>query len=157
MQKIDNPFAPILKHNEQMNKDLNRFLKAQENDYNIALTEIKLGRKGSHWMWYIFPQIEGLGFSETSKYYAIKNIDEAKKYLNHPILGIRLREISRELLKLKETNAYAIFGSPDDLKLKSSMTLFAQVEELPENIFEKVIDKYYDGCFDKKTLQLLNN
>src|ERR1700742_5004326 len=104
--------------------DLNRFLTAQERDYAIALGEIKSRRKRSHWMWYIFPQIAGLGFSETSKYYAIKDANEAKEFINHPVLGKRLINICNELLKLKTNNANEIFGSPDDLKLNSSMTLF---------------------------------
>ncbi|MBS1761434.1 MAG: DUF1810 family protein, partial [Bacteroidetes bacterium] len=95
-----------------MSDSFNRFLIAQQDDYFTALKEIKLGKKKSHWMWYIFPQIAGLGLSETSKFYAIKNLDEAKEYVNHPILGKRLKEITNELLKLKEENANKIFGSP---------------------------------------------
>jgi uncharacterized protein (DUF1810 family) len=102
--------------------DLNRFLIAQERDYEIALTEMKNGRKRSHWMWYICPQIAGLGFSETSKFYALK--DHAEAYLLHPVLGRGLIEISKALLELEDNHATRIFGSPDDLKLKSSMTLF---------------------------------
>lgn len=131
-----------------MGRDLNRFLKAQEAEYNTALSEIKSGRKKSHWMWYIFPQFKGLGFSETSKYYAIQDMEEAKEYLNHPVLGTRLKAISNELLRLEQTNAHLIFGSPDDLKLKSCMNLFAQVEETDDNIFNKVIDKFYNGNCD---------
>jgi uncharacterized protein (DUF1810 family) len=105
-------------------------------------------------MWYIFPQIQGLGFSEMSKYYSIKNIDEATIYLNHPILGSRLYEISNELLKLTYSNAMIIFGSPDDLKLKSSMTLFSQVEKA-DVTFKLVLDKYFGGSYDERTIQLL--
>ena len=109
-----------------MNKEneLKRFIDAQQTVYGIALSEIKSCRKRSHWMWFIFPQVKGLGFSETSQYYAIKNTREAEDYLNHPVLGSRLVEISTELLKLEESNATLIFGSPDDMKLRSSMTLF---------------------------------
>jgi len=138
-----------------MEQDLNRFIKAQENSYEQALSEIKSGRKSSHWMWYIFPQFKGLGFSETSKYYSIKDLDEAKRYLNHPILGERLKIITNELLALNENNANKVFGSPDDLKLKSSMTLFATINISEENIFNAVLDKYFNGQTDNKTLTLI--
>lgn len=138
-----------------MEQDLNRFIKAQENSYEEALSEIKSGRKRSHWMWYIFPQYKGLGFSETSKYYSIKDLDEARKYLKHPILGERLKLITNELLALNENNANKVFGSPDDLKLKSSMTLFAAIETSEENIFNAVLDKYFNGQTDNKTLTLI--
>ena len=103
--------------------NLTRFLDAQKGDYEIALKEIKKGKKTSHWMWYIFPQINGLGFSDTAKFYAIKNKDEATEYLHHDILGKRLVEISSELLKLNTSNSVEIFGQVDSLKLKSSMVL----------------------------------
>ncbi|MGB4839194.1 MAG: DUF1810 domain-containing protein [Saprospiraceae bacterium] len=138
-----------------MEQDLNRFIKAQENSYEEALSEIKSGRKRSHWMWYIFPQFKGLGFSESSKYYSIKDLDEAKSYLNHPILGERLKLITNELLALNENNANKVFGSPDDLKLKSSMTLFAAINTSEENIFNAVLDKYFNGQTDNKTLTLI--
>src|SRR5437763_17188659 len=101
---------------------LKRFIDAQEKSYAIALSEIKRGRKQSHWMWYIFPQIKGLGFSETSMYYAIEDIEEAEAFFKHPVLSSRLIEISKELLKLESNNAHQILGSPDDIKLHSSMT-----------------------------------
>src|SRR5690606_6710064 len=113
---------------------------------------IRSGRKRSHWMWYIFPQIKGLGFSETSRYYAIQDLEEAKAYLNDPILGFRLREITAELLKLNESDAHKIFGSPDDLKLKSCMTLFAMVNAPEANDFKKVLDKFFNGRTDEITL-----
>ena len=138
-----------------MDQDLIRYIKAQENSFKDALYEIKSGRKRSHWMWYIFPQFEGLGFSETSKYYSIKDLDEAKRYLNHPILGNRLKLITKELLSLNENNANKVFGSPDDLKLKSSMTLFSAIENSEENIFKMVLDKYFNGQSDNKTLTLI--
>ena len=107
-------------------------------------------------MWFIFPQIRGLGFSETSKFYAIKNKSEATEYLNHEILGPRLIEISTELLKLHSFNSVEIFGNTDSLKLKSSMTLFSQLES--ENpVFQKVLDKFFGGRKDEKTIQLLNS
>ena len=138
-----------------MEQDLNRFIKAQENSFEQALSEIKSGRKRSHWMWYIFPQFKGLGFSETSKYYSIKDLDEAKRYLTHPILGERLKLLTNELLALNENNANKIFGNPDDLKLKSSMTLFAAINISEENIFNAVLDKYFNGQTDYKTLTLI--
>ncbi len=137
-----------------MKNDLTRFVEAQERDYQIALTEIKNGRKQSHWMWYIFPQIKGLGLSQTSKYYAINDIEEAKNYLNHPILGSRLIEISNELLKLNTDNALSIFGSPDNLKLESSMTLFSLVEKT-NPVFQLVLDKYFKGEKDGQTMQII--
>lgn len=136
--------------------DLKRFLDAQENDFEIALSEIKTGKKQSHWMWYIFPQIAGLGFSYTSTLYAIKDLAEAEEYLNHPILGKRLIEISEALLEIEDKTAYQIFGSPDDLKLKSSMTLFSALENT-NPVFQKVLDKYYDGAKDQRTLQIIGN
>ena len=134
--------------------NLERFLSAQERSFETALSEIKKGRKQSHWMWYIFPQIQGLGYSETSKFYAIKNLDEAREFLMHPILGERLIRICNELLKLPEHNANKIFGSPDDLKLKSSMTLFASLGG--ESAFDLVLEKFFNGTRDNKTLELIN-
>ena len=134
--------------------DLQRFIDAQESDYANALAEIKKGRKRTHWMWYIFPQILGLGFSEMSKRYAIKDLDEAEAYINHPILGQRLIEICSELLKLQSNDAHEIFGSPDDMKLRSSMTLFAALPDAYP-VFKSVIDKFFNGAMDSATLRLL--
>ncbi|MEO6522767.1 MAG: DUF1810 domain-containing protein [Mucilaginibacter sp.] len=136
--------------NEQ---DLSRFLTAQEKDYDIALAEIRSGRKRSHWMWYIFPQIAGLGLSETSKFYAIKNRAEAEAYLQHPVLGKRLIQISEALLALEDNNATHIFGTPDDLKLKSSMTLFAAIPTA-DPVFGQVLNKFYNGIPDMETQRL---
>ena len=136
------------------NYNLNRFLQAQENTYQTALAEIRNGRKRSHWMWFIFPQVAGLGFSETSQFYAIKSIAEATAYLSHPVLGKRLVEISEALLTIDGKSANQIFGSPDDMKLKSSMTLFAAVSD-KDSVFQKVLEKYFDGQEDSKTLHLL--
>ncbi len=133
---------------------LQRFLSAQQTDYATALAEIKQGRKRSHWMWYIFPQLKGLGFSETSRYYGISGRQEAQAYSNHPVLGNRLVEISTELLRLESSNANAIFGSPDDLKLKSSMTLFAALTNA-EPVFRSVLNQYFNGAADAQTLRLL--
>jgi uncharacterized protein (DUF1810 family) len=136
--------------------DLKRFLKAQESDYAIALSEIKNGRKQSHWMWYIFPQIAGLGFSVTSKFYAIKDLAEAGQYLEHPVLGKRLTEISKELYQIEGKSANQIFGSPDDMKLKSCMTLFCTLKDT-NPVFQEVLDKYFDGKQDLKTIELINH
>ena len=132
--------------------NLNRFLVAQKHSYQNALSEIKNGRKQSHWMWYIFPQIQGLGYSETARFYSIKDLAEAKSYLNDPILGKRLIEISSELLKLNGKSAHQIFGSPDDMKLRSSMTLFANVPNA-DLVFKQVLEKYFIGENDELTLE----
>lgn len=135
-------------------KDLQRFLSAQERDYDVALSEIKAGKKRSHWMWYIFPQIQGLGFSDTAKFYAIRDVGEAEAYLAHPLLGARLSEICMALLRLPGNNAHAIFGSPDDLKLRSCMTLFAALDGAG-SVFQQVLDKFFAGAGDVRTLQLM--
>jgi len=134
--------------------DLQRFIDAQEADFTTALAEIKNGRKRSHWMWYIFPQLRGLGSSETSRYYGIQNIDEAEAYINHPILGQRLMEICLALLQLKTNDPNEIFGSPDDLKLRSSMTLFASLPDAYP-VFQSVLEKFFNGKSDDKTLRLI--
>jgi len=131
-----------------------RFIDAQELNYRSALAEIEAGRKVSHWMWYVFPQYDGLGFSATSRHYAIKNLEEAQAYLGHPILSPRLGECVDALLAISGRSAHEIFGSPDDLKLKSCMTLFARIS--PEgSVFEQVLDKYFEGQGDLKTLELI--
>ena len=133
---------------------IKRFLEAQVTDYNIALMEIQEGRKQSHWIWYIFPQLKGLGHSSTSEYYGIKDMAEAKEYLAEPTLRKHLLEISSALLKLPVNDAGAVMGFPDNLKLRSSMTLFAQAEpDCP--IFQQVLDKYYGGKMHERTLTLL--
>jgi uncharacterized protein (DUF1810 family) len=133
---------------------LDRFLDAQMKTFDTALKEITSGRKQSHWMWYIFPQLKGLGRSETANYYGIENIDEASAYLRHPVLGKRLIVMTTALLQGGNTSATDIFGTPDDMKLKSSMTLFAQVSNAPV-IFQQVLDKYFNGQPDSLTLELL--
>ena len=137
-----------------MASDLSRFLKAQEHDYARALSEIRSGRKRSHWMWYIFPQIQGLGFSQTAQFYAIQDLAEAKDYLAHPVLGARLKEISSALLELDGLSASEIFGYPDDLKLCSCMTLF-ELAAPEQPVFARVLEKYYAGRRDQRTLALL--
>ena len=137
-----------------MKNDLERFLKAQDKDYEQALKEIKKGRKTSHWTWYIFPQIAGLGFSSTSKYYSIKDKNEAIEYLKNNTLKHRLIEICEALLSLESDDATYVMGYPDDLKLKSSMTLFSEVSDI--DVFKKVLDKFYNGEKDEMTISLLN-
>ncbi len=139
-----------------MKPDLSRFIEAQKFAYPTALNEIKSGKKRSHWMWFIFPQIAGLGRSVMSEKYAIKNIEEALEYLENEILGARLREITGILLLLKTNDAREVFGSPDNLKLRSCMTLFAQLDET-NGIFQKVLDKYFFGTQDKRTISLINS
>ena len=138
----------------KMMYDMNRFVQAQQQSYANALAEIKNGMKRTHWMWYIFPQLKQLGKSPTAKYYGIENIEEAKEYLSHPILGARLREISEALLTLKTNNPDEVMGDIDTLKLCSSMTLFAEIEG-DNSVFEQVIEKYYHGNKDKNTLYIL--
>jgi uncharacterized protein (DUF1810 family) len=134
--------------------NLERFLTAQEYVYQTALSEVSSGRKQSHWMWFIFPQIQGLGFSDFSKYYAIKDLKEAEAYVQHPVLGSRLLCMCKALLNLESNDAHYIFGSPDDVKLKSSMTLFSSVANA-DPIFQAVLDKCFDGEKDRKTLRRL--
>lgn len=133
--------------------DLSRFEDAQDGVYPSALAEIRSGRKRGHWMWFIFPQIYGLGSSDMARYYAIKNKAEAIDYLQHPMLGKRLIEISQELLKLRTNNAEEVFGTIDSLKLRSCMTLFSLLGN-SNPVFNEVIKKFFDGP-DKKTLALL--
>ena len=137
-----------------MSYDLDRFVSAQRRDYDIALAEIRSGRKRSHWMWYIFPQLKGLGYSSTAAFYGIDGVEEAREYLAHPILGVRLREISRALLELDCFDPYSIFGSPDDMKLRSSMTLFLHAGG--DDVFRQVLEKYYSGVEDARTLAMLD-
>ena len=133
---------------------LDRFLDAQRGDYAAALSEVRRGRKTSHWMWYIFPQIAGLGQSSTARYYSIRDLEEAREYYAHPVLGQRLREISGALLDLRGSDPVAVFGGIDSMKLKSSMTLFA-VAAPDDPLFQQVLDKFYGGKPDRWTLQLL--
>lgn len=133
---------------------LERFILAQEHDYAQALAEIKHGRKRTHWMWYIFPQVDGLAFSSTSRLYSIKSIEEAKAYLEHPVLGPRLRACFEAVLNVEGRSASEIFGSTDALKLKSCATLFACVS--PHNSpFERLLSRYFSGSRDDKTLAIL--
>jgi len=131
-----------------------RFLEAQARDFDRALEEIRSGRKRSHWMWYVFPQLDGLGLSSTSRHYAIKSFGEADAYLRHPILGPRLLESAQAVLDLDGRSTFDVFGSPDDMKLRSYATLFARASPAG-SVFEQLLEKYFGGHPDDKTLRLL--
>jgi len=133
--------------------DLHRFTKAQRNTYDNALAELIDGKKQTHWMWYIFPQIDGLGHSTISKRYSIKSIEEARQYLNHPVLGKRLSECVKVILAIEGHSISEIFGHPDDMKLKSSMTLFVCIDSR-SLLFARILDKYFNCERDVTTLQL---
>jgi uncharacterized protein (DUF1810 family) len=134
--------------------DLNRFISAQEGVSDRALAELRDGLKRSHWMWFIFPQIEGLGHSPTTRHYSIKSLEEARQYLAHPVLGLRLKECAGAVLAVQGRTAADIFGHPDDWKLQSSMTLFELVSDTG-SVFGQVLDKYYQGKRDPRTLQIV--
>lgn len=134
--------------------DLARFVDAQRENYDEAIAEIRSGRKRSHWMWYVFPQIAGLGVSETSRRYAISGRAEAEAYLAHPLLGPRLRESVEAALAIDGRSALDIFGSPDDMKLRSCVTLFASISP-PGSVFERVLERYFGGEPDERTARLL--
>ncbi len=134
--------------------ELEKFVAAQQHDYATALAEISKGRKRSHWMWYIFPQLDGLGFSDMAKCYGIRYLKQASAYLRHPLLGARLVEISEALLRQEGKSAHEIFGSPDDLKLRSSLSLFASVGGAPM-VFQQVLDGFFSGQKDINKLRLL--
>ena len=135
--------------------NIQRFVEMQKEDFPTALREIKNGRKVSHWMWWIFPQLKELGYSSTSKYYGISGLEEAKAFLKEPCLRENMMTICNTLLALDTNDAHRVMGSPDDLKLRSSMTLFALAE--PETtVFQQVLDKFYQGQMDGKTVRLLD-
>ena len=134
--------------------NLDRFVHAQEYSYDQALAEIRSGRKRSHWMWFIFPQFKGLGASPTASHYALGSVEDAEAYLQHPLLGPRLLECAEAVLALEGKSASEVFGYPDDLKLRSCATLFAQVSP-PGSVFEQLLGKYFDGRPDEKTLAFL--
>ena len=148
---------PCTERKMEMNEDdisVERFVKAQNGVYEVALKEIRDGEKRSHWMWFIFPQVEGLGSSPTAQYYAIKSRKEAKEYLDHPVLGPRLIEISEALLRAKSNDAMKIMGFPDNLKLHSSMTLFYIISG--NLVFKRVLDKFFEGELDEFTANFLS-
>lgn len=134
--------------------DLARFVAAQAPVYERALAELRAGRKESHWMWFVFPQIEGLGVSVTAQTYAIRSLAEAKAYLAHPLLGARLKDCAAAVLAVNAKSAQAIFGTPDELKFRSSMTLFARAAP-DEPLFREALEKYFDGKDDEATLARL--
>ena len=134
--------------------NLDRFVEAQAPVYDRALAELKAGRKQSHWMWFVFPQIACLGRSPMAQHYAIQNLAEARAYLAHPLLGARLRECTQAVLDVDGKTAHEIFGAPDDLKFRSSMTLFAQAAP-DKNLFRAALEKYFDGSADPLTVEKL--
>lgn len=134
--------------------DLDRFLEAQRETYGNALREIRAGSKQTHWMWFIFPQLRGLGFTDYNIFYGIENLQEASQYFNHPILGRRLEEITQALLKIENKTALEILGRADERKLRSCMTLFNLLPDSPK-CFREVLDKYYHGEQDEKTQQII--
>ena len=136
--------------------NLNRFLEAQITTYEGAMLELARGRKESHWIWYVFPQIEGLGRSDTAKLYSIKSLEEGRAYLEHPVLGQRLIEACEIILSLKDVSMDEVMGFPDDLKLLSSMTLFEAVSE-PNSIFTKIIEIYFDDERDEASLEIIKS
>ena len=152
---FSNLFKKKKKEPTAVSYDLNRFIEAQERIYPKVIQELANGYKYHHWMWYIFPQYHGLAYSNQSKNYAIKSIEEAKAYLAHPILGQRLTECCNLLLAIENRDISSILGYPDNLKLNSSMTLFWSVSK--DELFQKVLERYFDGKWDKRTVDLLNN
>ena len=136
---------------------LDRFLQAQEPVWPRVLAELRAGKKRTHWMWFVFPQIKGLGHSDMAQRYAIQSLAEAQAYLAHPVLAGRLRECCQILLELESpASALEVFGTPDDLKLRSCMTLFAEASSAPgSNVFDAVLQKYFGGQKDEHTLELL--
>jgi len=134
--------------------DLSRFLFAQEDVYDTALSELRRGRKETHWMWFVFPQLAGLGHSAMARRYAIRSLEEAAAYLAHPVLGPRLLGCCRAIISVEGRSASQIFGDPDDLKLRSSMTLFSHVPNAPGE-FAQVLERYFGGIEDQKTMDLL--
>ena len=140
-----------------MNDDpfnLDRFVRAQADIYDRALGELRRGKNQSHWMWFIFPQIDGLGSSAMTREYSIKSMDEVRAYLRHPVLGMRLKECAEAVLAVEGRTALEIMGRPDDLKLRSSMTLFERAAG-DDSVFAKLLNKYYAGERDEKTLAIL--
>ena len=137
-------------HNQEDPFHLARFVSAQEGVYATALSELRSGRKRTHWMWFIFPQVAGLGYSPNSRFYAIGSLEEARLYLEHPVLGARLQECAEAVLAVEGRSAREIMGSPDDVKLQSSMTLFAHVAG-PGSVFARMLDKYFGGRQDAET------
>lgn len=137
--------------------DLQRFLTAQEPIFETALAELRAGRKRTHWMWFVFPQLRGLGLSPTAERYGLASLAEARAYLAHPVLGPRLVACTAAILEIEGQSAHAIFGSPDDMKLRSSLTLFALASESDNTIFQQGLQRYFDGKPDQRTLDLIGS
>jgi uncharacterized protein (DUF1810 family) len=137
-----------------MAHDLSRFVDAQAHAYDGALRELRAGRKTGHWIWYVFPQLTGLGMSDLSRYYAIRSLDEARAYLDHPVLGPRLRACAEALLAVEDAPAEAILGPVDAMKVRSSVTLFHRADPL-DPLFPAVLDRFYGGAPDPRTDELL--
>ncbi len=153
LKKEEKPIRKEMASKPRKDHSLERYIDAQERVYDRALAEVKSGKKVTHWIWYIFPQIKGLGASNNSIYYGIDSLEEAKAYMQHPILGSRLREVTTAFLNLHRVNAKDVFGELDAMKVHSCMTLFAEVAE--GHLFQEVIDRYYNGCKDITTLKIL--
>ena len=134
--------------------DLQRFVDAQDRVYARVVAELRAGRKTSHWMWFVFPQVAGLGSSPMAQQYAINSLDEARAYLAHPVLGARLRECTQLVLDVKDRDLGDILGYPDDLKFRSSMTLFAALDDAPP-VFNAALAHYFAGQADARTLEIL--
>jgi uncharacterized protein (DUF1810 family) len=138
-----------------MDDHLQRFIDAQARVIDRVRAELKAGAKTSHWIWFVFPQVKGLGYSETARRYAISDLADARAYLAHPVLGSRLRECTRLVLALTGKTAHDIFGTPDDLKFRSSMTLFSRAS--PELLFRQALEQYFGGEEDPETLKRLSS
>ncbi len=139
-----------------MNSNLQKYLDAQEHNYEQALAEIKAGRKTGYWMWFIFPQVAGLGQSPTSVYYAIRDYKTAEEYLQHPVLGKRLNEICEVLFALPGSSAEDIFGKTDSMKLRSCLTLFGLADHSDSQVFSRLLEKYFNNYPNRRTIELLS-
>lgn len=137
--------------------DLERFVAAQAGTFETALGELKAGRKRSHWMWFVFPQLRGLGVSATAQFYGLGSLEEARAYLAHPLLARRLIVCTQAALAIESKSLREIFGAPDDMKFRSSMTLFARASAEKENVFKRALEHYCEGCEDERTLSLLES
>lgn len=152
-KRYGSPFAVMAMQHADV-PDLDRFVQGQKDVYKIALGELRHGEKQTHWMWFIFPQLAGLGRSPTARRFAIADLAEAQAYLRHPVLGARLVECAEAVLAVRGRSAQEIFGSPDDVKLRSSATLFARASA-PASVFERILDAYFGGEADERTVGLL--
>ncbi|MBZ9653709.1 DUF1810 domain-containing protein [Phyllobacterium lublinensis] len=137
--------------------DLQRFVVAQAPAFDAALKELQSGRKQTHWMWFVFPQMRGLGHSSQAEFYGIASLDEARAYLAHELLGMRLVQCTETVLHTEASSLYALFGSPDDMKFKSCMTLFSVAADEPDNLFLEALQRWCDGSLDERTLALISN